>query len=32
MLQYHEGEVFGKAENDTNILAETMLGLMIISR
>ena len=31
MLQYHGGKIFGKAENDTNLLAETMLGLMISS-
>ena len=29
MLQYHGGKIFGKAENDTNLLAETMFGLMI---
>ena len=29
MLQYHGGKIFGKAENDTNLLAETMLGLMV---
>ena len=31
MLQYHGGKIFGKAESDTNLLAETMLGLMINS-
>ena len=31
MVQYHGGKIFGKAENDTNLLAETMLGLMISS-
>ena len=24
MLQYHGGKIFGKAENDTNLLAKTM--------
>ena len=28
-LQYHGGEIFGKAVNDPSILAETMLGQMI---
>ena len=31
MLQYHGGKIFGKSENDTNLLAKTMLGLMINS-
>ena len=31
MLQYHGGKIFGKAENDSNLFAETMLGLMISS-
>ena len=31
MLQYHRGKIFGKAENDTNPLAETILGLIINS-
>ena len=31
MLQYHGGKIFGKAENDANLLEETMLGLMINS-
>ena len=31
MLQYHGGKIFGKAENDTNLFEETMLGLMINS-
>ena len=29
MLQFHGGEIFGKAANDPSRLAETMLGLMI---
>ena len=28
-LQYHGGEIFGKAVNDPSLLAETMLGQMI---
>ena len=28
-LQYHGGEIFGKAVNDSSLLAETMLGQMI---
>ena len=31
MLQYHGGKIFGKAENDINLLAQTMLGLTISS-
>ena len=31
MLQYYGGKIFGNAENDTNLLAETMRGLMISS-
>ena len=29
MLQHHGGKIFGEAENDTNLLAKTMLELMI---
>ena len=29
MLHYHGGKIFGKAENDINLLTETMLELMI---
>ena len=28
-LQYHGGEIFGKAVNDSSLIAETMLGQMI---
>ena len=31
ILQYHGGKIFRKAENDTNLLAKTMLRLMISS-
>ena len=31
MLHYHGGKIFGDDENVTNLLAETMLGLMISS-
>ena len=29
-MQYHGGEIFGRAANDPSLLAETMLGLMLI--
>ena len=31
MLQDHGGQIFEKAENDINLLAETMLGLVLSS-
>ena len=31
MVQYHGGKIFGKAENGTNLLVETMLRLMLDS-
>ena len=30
MLTYHGGEVFGRAENNSSLMAETMLCIMII--
>ena len=29
MLQFHEGQIFGKAVNDSSLKAETMLGIMV---
>ena len=29
-MQYHGGEIFGRAANDPSLLAETMLGQMLI--
>ena len=29
-MQYHDGEIFGRATNDPSLLAETMLGQMLI--
>lgn len=29
MLQFHGGQIFGKAINDSKLMAETMLGIMI---
>ena len=29
-MQYHGGEIFGRAANDPTLLAETMLGQMLI--